>query len=168
MKKLVTAAVIATMAVAQPASAAVTFDAIDGTGFVGKGDVQLAFGWNNAALQRNAAGVTFTFQQKDFYDVTCEWETVTGGPRSKTIEHDVTIQKNTQVRSSIVYDARVRNQITGFNLNGFSITVTTGSVPEVGASCPMAHATAEVTEVVQTRSEGGLSVSHGGTSFLIG
>jgi len=26
--------------------AAVTFDASNGTGFVGKGDVQLAFGWN--------------------------------------------------------------------------------------------------------------------------
>lgn len=41
------------------ALAAVTFDASTGTGFVGKGDVQLAFGWNNKQLQANAAGVTF-------------------------------------------------------------------------------------------------------------
>jgi hypothetical protein len=45
------------------ASASVTYDAATGKGFVGKGDVQTAYGWNNAALQANAAGVTFAFSQ---------------------------------------------------------------------------------------------------------
>jgi hypothetical protein len=39
---------------ATAALAAVTFDVNTGFGFVGKGDVQLAFGWNNKALQTNA------------------------------------------------------------------------------------------------------------------
>ncbi|MEV7181816.1 hypothetical protein, partial [Kitasatospora sp. NPDC093679] len=37
---------------ATPASAAAGFDAATGTGFVGKGDVQTALGYNNAALQK--------------------------------------------------------------------------------------------------------------------
>lgn len=45
---------------AAPAGAAVTFDGSTGTGFVGKGDVQTAFGWNDAKLQARAAGVTFS------------------------------------------------------------------------------------------------------------
>jgi len=36
------------------ALAAVDFSVSNGTGFVGKGDAQLVFGWNNADLQRNA------------------------------------------------------------------------------------------------------------------
>jgi hypothetical protein len=32
----------------------VTFNETNGTGFVGKGDVQVAFGWNNKQLQTNA------------------------------------------------------------------------------------------------------------------
>jgi hypothetical protein len=152
---------------ATAAFAAVTFDATTGTGFVGKGDVQLEFGWNNAALQRNASGVSFQYKEETFYDVTCEWETVTGGPRSKTILHDVTLNKRTSVRSSIAYDPRVRNQITGFNLTGLSSSISQGTEPVVGGSCPQAHATAEITEVVETRSSGGLFVEHGGISKLL-
>src|ERR671918_1859956 len=37
----------------------VTVNPADGTGFVGKGDVQLIFGWNNKALQDNAGSVEF-------------------------------------------------------------------------------------------------------------
>jgi hypothetical protein len=39
------------LATAGAAFAAITFNPDDGTGFVGKGDVQEAFGWNNHALQ---------------------------------------------------------------------------------------------------------------------
>lgn len=31
----------------------------DGTGFVGKGDVQSVYGWNDADMQANAGSVTF-------------------------------------------------------------------------------------------------------------
>ena len=39
------------------ASASVTFNPATGTGFVGKGDVQLAYGWNNKQLQDNAVAL---------------------------------------------------------------------------------------------------------------
>lgn len=57
-----TAAVAVSLAAA-PAMAAVTFDPATGKGFVGKGDVQLALGWNNSQLQQNAGSLLFTSTQ---------------------------------------------------------------------------------------------------------
>jgi hypothetical protein len=148
---------------ATAALAAVSFDASTGTGFVGKGDVQLAFGWNNSALQRNASGVTFTYDAIEKYSVDCEWTTVTGGPNSKTIDHEVTVGKTTGVKAEIAYDARVRNQINGFNLKGFGSVATVGVVPVVGGSCPMGGGTAVITDVRfdEASSQGGLFVQYG-------
>ena len=58
-----TAALVGGVALASagPASAD-TMDAA-GQGFVGKGEVQSAFGWNNAKMQANQNGVTFTVKQ---------------------------------------------------------------------------------------------------------
>ena len=58
MKQVVAAAGL--IAATSLASAAVILNA-DGTGFVGKGDVQLAFNWNNATLQKNAVDVRFSY-----------------------------------------------------------------------------------------------------------
>jgi hypothetical protein len=55
--------------------AAVVFNPATGEGFVGKGDVQSAFGWNNARLQSNAGGVTFTFGAEVEQSVVCQHET---------------------------------------------------------------------------------------------
>src|SRR5262245_53131892 len=54
--------VTAAIATGTLASAGVTVDAT-GHGFVGKGDIQSAMGWNNDALQRNAATLSFTIKQ---------------------------------------------------------------------------------------------------------
>jgi hypothetical protein len=48
---------------AQAASASVTFDPLTGNGFVGKGDVQTAFGWSNATMQTNHTSITFSSRQ---------------------------------------------------------------------------------------------------------
>jgi hypothetical protein len=40
-------ALIAALLLVLPAAASVNLDPATGTGFVGKGDVQSAFGWNN-------------------------------------------------------------------------------------------------------------------------
>ncbi|HSK25425.1 MAG TPA: hypothetical protein VK894_00765, partial [Jiangellales bacterium] len=53
---LASAALVLSGGVAQ---AAVTFDAATGEGFVGKGDVQLALGYNNKQLQDNAGSLEF-------------------------------------------------------------------------------------------------------------
>jgi hypothetical protein len=155
---------LAAAAVATAALAAVTFDPTTGTGFVGKGDVQLAFGWNNAQLQRNASGITFTYNVQDTYDAECYWETTTG--RGTIIVHDIVVPKHVSVNANIAYDARVRTQITGFNLNGFGTVVTDGTVPVVGGACP-GNNPGTVTNVTLTSSQGGLYVNYGGTGVYL-
>ena len=155
---------IAAIAASAAALATVTFDSTTGTGFVGKGDVQLAFGWNNATLQKNASGVTFTYNAVDTYDAECYWETETGN--GKIIVHDITVPKHTSVNATIAYDPRVRNQITGFNLKGFGTTVTDGTVPVVGDACP-GNNPGTIIGVTLTSSTGGLYVNYGTTSVLL-
>lgn len=171
MKFTVKSAVaVITAAAAAAAFAAVTFEPVSGTGFVGKGDVQLAFGWNNKQLQDNATFVTFSTEQSTQYSITCEWETVTGGKNSKIIEHVVTIKKNRNVQGAVNADPRAgRSQFTGFNLFGYgAVTETGGVAPKVGDACPMANESAEVTEVTANSTPLTLSVNYGGVAVVLG
>ncbi|MBE8525423.1 hypothetical protein ILP97_49455 [Amycolatopsis sp. H6(2020)] len=54
---------------------AYTSDTATGTGFVGKGEIQTPFGWNNDKLQANAGGVSFTYDATDTYDAVYGWIT---------------------------------------------------------------------------------------------
>jgi hypothetical protein len=157
----------ASLALASPASAAVTFNPATGAGFVGKGDVQLAFNWNNANLQKNASGVSFNYASTDSYEATCTWTTGEGTRGEKV--HNVDHNKSTSVSSAISYDARVRNQITGFNLTGLGTTTTTGGeVPVVGGTCPGNPGTDGTwTAVALTGSTGGLYVVYSTTSVQL-
>jgi hypothetical protein len=168
MKKMFYAAVAATALISSAAFAAVSFDSSTGNGFVGKGDIQVLYGWNNQQLQRNASGVTFSYDATDTYDVECYWETVTG--RGTIIVHDINVPRHTRVNASIAYDARSNSKgkdgpITGFNLTGFGSTTTEGTVPTVGGTCPGASEVATIIAVTLTSSTGGLSVSYGGVSY---
>jgi hypothetical protein len=75
------------MLVASSAFATVTFDPTCSLtqsnsqgkcGFVGKGDLQIPWGWNNQTAQTeiSAGNVKFDYVQSARYDVTCEWDTV--------------------------------------------------------------------------------------------
>lgn len=130
------AAAAALFAVTAFANAGVTFDPTTGTGFVGKGDVQLAFGWNNAQLQTNAAGVGFSYQLRQDYLAVCTWTTAEGTRGEKTHEVSHTLKYN--AGSTVNYDARTRSQITGFTLTGYptGTEVSVGTAPVVGAPCP--------------------------------
>ncbi len=115
------------------ALAAVIFNAQTGEGFVGKGDVQLAFGWNNRELQNNAAGVTF---QATTIEVTEVSWICTNDRNENTQERERTTTTTIQgILSSV---ARERNQITGFNLTGYSGEPTESSTTEGPRvdSCP--------------------------------
>lgn len=127
--------VASVVAAASAAFATVSFDPTSGTGFVGKGDVQTAFGWNNAKLQQNAGGVSFSFNDVATYLATCTWQT--GNPdRPQSLKtHNVDIPRHTRVNSSLQYDARTHKQIDGFLLNGYGQTSTEGTVPVVGGAC---------------------------------
>jgi hypothetical protein len=114
------------------AYAAVTFDSETGKGFVGKGDVQLVFGWNNDQLQSNASKVEFRYAGTETIGWICEWYT---GPAHNRTYHSLDRDTTTSISSSVAYgERRNRNyQITGFDLKEFEDdTVTTGGDKEVG------------------------------------
>jgi hypothetical protein len=119
--------------IATQAFAAVTFDPATGTGFVGKGDVQLALGLNNKQLQDQAGSLQFAAVSTTVTEVS--W-ICTNDRNEQTQERARTTTTETQgVVSSI---ARERNQITGFNLTGYSGTPTQTSTSDGPAvnSCP--------------------------------
>jgi hypothetical protein len=132
-KSVIGLALAGAIAVSAVVTAAVIFDAATGTGFVGKGDVQLVYGWNNGALQQNAAAVQFRASSSTVTESTwtCDRD---AGPQTQE-RANTTTTTTEGIVSSI---ARERNQITGFILNGYDGTpqVTEEKEgPEVG-SCP--------------------------------
>ena len=138
MRKLYLAMGLALMAMFVAAGAvfaAVTYDPATGTGFVGKGDVQLAFNLNNKQLQQNAKLVTFTYEEVGEYTLLCKADDTT---RTNPRTGEVTVtpgaekefkNRTESVLSSLNGDPRQtkgQNQFTGFNLSGITSTVTTG------------------------------------------
>lgn len=124
----------ASLALAAPAIAAVTFDPATGSGFVGKGDVQLAFGWNNSQLQQQAGSVSFAAVSETATEVS--W-VCTNTKNENTQERERTTTTSTSgVVSAVTRDSR--KQVTGFNLTGYSGTVTETSSTEGNQlnSCP--------------------------------
>jgi hypothetical protein len=159
-KKVFTAAALTLAAAA--AMATVTFDAASGTGFVGKGDVQLAFGWNNAALQANAGGLTFSYDAVETYDAECYWETQTG--KGKVVVHDITVPRHTAIKGAVAHEARTHKQIDGFKLTGYAgAPVVNGVVPTIGAVCP-GNNNGTVIAVTLVGSTSSLSVVYNGVS----
>ena len=139
--------------VAGQAAAAVTFDAATGQGFVGKGDVQVPWGWNNATLQQEAENVDFFSKQVDEtdYELTCEWDT----GNKKKVHHVQTTKK--AVEDAIEYDVtkatrkNPKGAVTGFKLLGYGRTLSSQSsgdpIPTVGAGCPGNSGQGFVTDV---------------------
>ncbi len=113
------------------AHAEVIFDSATGTGFVGKGDVQLALNYNNAKMQENAANLTFTSTSTNVYDVTVEWDTGLGTKGQK--HHLITETTTNSFKDNVSYDTKTKKQVVGFNLTGITSHVTSGDVvPAIG------------------------------------
>ena len=152
--------VVAALTFAGVAAAAVTFDpscpytpsnATGQCGFAGKGDVQLALGYNNTQMQKNAGSLAFTYSQPASQalsqdgtqagtqtgtqsmsqDVSCDLDTgrktfhrdgtrdgMRAGSRDGSRSGSRTGTVSGNVSYAIAYDARVKNQITGFKLTG--------------------------------------------------
>jgi hypothetical protein len=112
-----------------------TFDASLGTGFVGKGDVQLALGLNNAQVQNTI--VNFTYSSSSSTTWTCTKTWVTGSESHETEHVVVQNRHNTTSVSGVVSSvARVRNQITGYNLMGFSGSPSVTESGQAVGTCP--------------------------------
>ena len=150
------------------ASASVTFDPVSGSGFVGKGDVQLVYGWNNKQLQDNAGGVSFTYQAQEAYKYDCTF-TVEVGKDKVREPRTQNRGKDTSLNASVAYDARKQNQITGFMLTSLGDATTTGGeVPVDGGSCPGGQFNdGAISNVELVSSTGGLFVTFGGNSVLL-
>jgi hypothetical protein len=111
MRKLfIIAASIAALAIPAAAIASVSVDA-SGTGFVGKGDVQNALGWNNATFDRNALSVGFTQKSvtSAHYALRCN---------GTDYVDDMAVTRTTPVTATPIYNAGNGRQITGWNLTG--------------------------------------------------
>jgi hypothetical protein len=153
------------LSVATAVFAAVTFDPGTGTGFVGKGDVQLVYGWNNKQLQDNAASVQFQASSSVVSEVS--WECTNENNQNIQERARTTTTTTEGVVSKI---ARERNQITGFTLTGYSGTPTESSESDGPPlnSCPSGPWTltspAGDPEVVSSESH--LQVSTDGTNWF--
>ncbi|MBT2683360.1 hypothetical protein [Bacillus sp. ISL-37] len=137
MKKVLTGLAAGALAMgifASSSLAAVTYDSSAGTGFVGKGDVQQALGWNNAQLQKEANNLVFTYETVNTYAVTVTWTTGEGTKGEKT--HILEYKRTSEVTSSLDSSARKANQFTGFILNGVKDTTVQGAVPADGEEFP--------------------------------
>lgn len=113
--------------------AAVSFDAATGEGFVGKGDVQTAFGWNNKQLQDNADDVRFRASATIVTEVS--WTCTNSNNDNEQVRERTTTTSTSGVVTSV---ARLRNQVTGFTLGGYDGTVVESSTtngPQLN-SCP--------------------------------
>jgi len=131
MKKLnlsiIKGSILVLLMLASSANAAVHVDE-EGIGFVGKGDIQSVFNWNNSMLQENAHLIQFKFSRAGTVSWVCEGVNAAG----VTIRSD---RRNEDIGAStyVAYDAR-RNrtgQITGFLLVGLIENSTTQN--EIGS-----------------------------------
>lgn len=132
-----TCAALAMTFAATTAWAAVTFNPADGTGFVGKGDLQLAFGWNNAQAQSLIPYVTYRYEAVAVYTAVCTWTTGEGTRGERT--HNVSHKKAIGVTGQVESETRKNNQghITGVMLLGYQGDAgEIGIPPVVGAPCP--------------------------------
>lgn len=147
----------AMMLTATVAVAAVTLNS-DGTGFVGKGDVQLAYGFNNKQLQDNEGKFQFRVNSVEETTWLCRHNT---NVNAADQERSVTTTTQGLVSST----ERVKNQITGFNLLGYSgtpnVTTDGSALHSCGANRTYIEGSDETTPV-----SGGLQVSINGTNWI--
>ena len=115
-KSLLAFALAGAIATTATVLADVEFDAVTGSGFSGKGDVQSAFGWNNELAQQNIPSVTFYAELVQYEKQGCY---ITGEPPSESTlvgyrHHYRTAQRD------VSFQPRVHHQIDGIYLLGYS------------------------------------------------
>lgn len=128
MKLSIPAALLLTAGVAL---GMITFDPSTGTGFVGKGDVQLVYGWNDQQLQANAEAVEFRYQSTE----TVSWTCYKDGDITK---QDQTRTRTQGVNGDVLRELRKNGlgKVTGFNLTGWDGEATEVSAGPPYHSCP--------------------------------
>ncbi len=123
MRKFIIA-IASLLALAIPAAGIASVAVDNGVGYVGKGDVQTALGWNNAAFDKGAGSLKFTVSGEKLvvdYPMTCfdlnSGSIVSGG-------HRLIVQPGTSaIEATPVLNGNGK-QITGFKLTGKSTGFT--------------------------------------------
>jgi len=110
---LLMVAIAATVALSATAAFAYTLNA-DGTGFVGKGEVQTAFGWNNKAVQTNADAVNFQVETVTENSWVCSR---TGPQGQEQTQERENVRTTSALIDSVTRDNK--KQVTGFTLSGY-------------------------------------------------
>lgn len=155
----------AALALATPASAAVTFDSATGTGFVGKGDIQLAFGWNNSQLQNHANGVSFAA----ISETVSEQSWVCTNTKNENIQERerTTTTSTSGMVSGIARDGK--KQVTGFNLLGYAAVTSTSTTdgPKLN-SCPTGWTLTPAADSVVLSQTSVLNATHNGVTVNLG
>lgn len=114
---------------------AVTFEVATGEGFVGKGNVQATYGWNNALLQTCAP-----IDEPNCVEFRAQTETETTWQCRNS--NNQNIQERTRITTvSGVFDdtsrePRNQNQVTGFILVGYNGDATSEAEGPPLESCP--------------------------------
>lgn len=129
---IVGTAVAGAMAAGSIAGAAVIFDPATGIGFVGKGDVQLAFDWNNKALQEKADDLEFSVVTTETNGEQQTW-VCTNSNNENLQQRARTTTTTSEVAGVFDSVARDKKQITGFTLEGY-----TGE-PDISVGTPETH-----------------------------
>jgi hypothetical protein len=137
MKRMTIATAVAVTFAAAAAFAAVTFDPATGTGFVGKGDVQTVFGWNNKALQDNADYVDFRYNSV----TEASWQCSRPHPSQEGEEIVQNRNRTTSVQGVLTTVARDNSRgkdgpVTGFYLNGWEGDPVSDTEGPAFESCP--------------------------------
>ena len=111
----------------------------NGVGTVGKGDVQSALGWNNAAFDKGVGTLKFTAgAEKVIADYKMSCFNGTTGAIDAEVSHQIISQPGTTtVTATPVLNAGNGKQITGFNLTGQTTGFTaTGGATLRTVPCP--------------------------------
>jgi hypothetical protein len=139
------------------------FNPADGTGFVGKGDVQLVYGWSNAQLQTNAGSVQFRYVSTDVTEVT--WECTKAGNPNIQEKNRITTTETQSVVDSIARTGP--SQITGFNITSYSgppVKTSSTDGPPLN-TCPNGWVLSPAGAPVPVSSVGHVQVSTDGTTW---
>jgi hypothetical protein len=130
MKKILIAAAIAAMGLG---TVATPTGALSYETFIGKGDVQEAFGWNNATMKANAGDVTFRA-----VDSTTTTQSCVDRERGVIIDTIDTVVRERSVEATLVYETRASGKsanVTGFNL----VSVDDEERDREHPGCPMGY-----------------------------
>jgi hypothetical protein len=123
-----------------------------GGGFVGKGDVQSAFGWNNAEMNANAPKVTFSYSIVEIRERECQ----TAAPPGPPVRVEVTITRDVGADVAFTERKNSQGQLTGFVLTGFEgdedVVVTVD--PPCGGQLVGANTLIEKTEAMFVHFDG--------------